>query len=122
MFRRIAALCRRVMKSKGFRIGIRILLWVILIYFIWGLIDALFRLMQMGFSFGKALSLIFHTTAWLSMTPYGVGLGVIIGLVWYFRRKKKRAETEDKAEAQSDVPAPPAQEEEIVKTRYYTYH
>ena len=100
-----------------------------------GSVHLLYSLSKLGFSFDEALDLLRFAYRELSLSPGGICLGVLIGLVWYIRRKirktdmleeeKQEKEKEEKLEQNlSSEPTPigssaPAQEEEFFEPKYF---
>ena len=80
--------------------------------------------MNTGASLGEALRFYFELSVF--DFPYipasaSVALGIAIGLIWYFSRKKRNmeeAEPDETAEKSSDA----VQEEEIIEPTHYKYH
>ena len=128
MLRRFIGLCRRFFRSRGFRIGIRIFLWLFFISWLLSLIHALVVLHRAGITDREMLMIFFDIPLKFDgvyMTVEGVALGIVIGLVWFFRRKKRKEfekEAEAEAEAEEEKPAedPGAvQEEEFIEPPKY---
>ena len=124
MLRRIAGFCRRIFQSRGFRRSVRVLLWVLLAYLIYNYYIAIVHLMRMGMSFRQAVLFILETMLPFSEYSMPVGsviVGTVIGLIWYFRRRRQNTqpdEDEDRAPAETGAPE---QEEEIIETKHYTF-
>ena len=133
MFRKIGNFFRRLFRSRGFRATAKTVFWLLMIYCVTGTIHTLFLLMDLGFTFRESVDLMRDAYAELSLSAGGIGLGVIIGLIWFFRRRRKKAEAEqeeaeeqeqEQEQAASAEPAPlgssePAREEEFVETKYF---
>lgn len=129
MFRKIGNFFRRLFRSRGFRATAKTVFWLFMIYCVTGTIHTLFLLMDLGFTFRESAYLMRDAYAELSLSAGGIGLGVIIGLIWFFRRRRKKAEAEqeeaeEQEQAASAEPAPlgssePAREEEFVETKYF---
>lgn len=124
MFRRFIEFCKRLFRSKGFRRGLRITLLVFLAYYLYNGILYIRAARSIGIPFWTAVSWLFKTPllmgtpAWPSAS---IALGVIIGLIWYFHRKKQNEPQEELEEKADETPAPP-QEEEIIETTHYRFH
>ena len=136
MLRKIIGFFKRFFRSRGFRAAVKFLSWYFLINLVLGSVHLLYSLTKLGFSFDEALDVLRFAFRELSLTPGGISLGVLIGLVWYIRRKirktdmleEERAEKEEEEEKQapavSSEPAPlgssaPAQEEEFFEPKYF---
>lgn len=127
MFRRFIGLCRRFFRSRGFRIGIRIFLWLFFISWLLSLIHALVVLHRAGITDREMLMIFFDIPLkfdGIYMTIEGVALGIVIGLVWFFRRKRRKEsmekEAEEEAEAKKPAEDPVAvQEEEFIEPPKY---
>ena len=129
MFRKIGNFFRRLFRSRGFRATAKTVFWLLMIYCVTGTIHTLFLLMDLGFTFRESVYLMRDAYTELSLSAGGIGLGVIIGLIWFFRRRRKKAEAEqeeaeEQEQAASAEPAPlgssePAREEEFVETKYF---
>lgn len=50
-----------------------------------------------------------------------IAVGVVIGLIWYFYRKKRNAETEEDREEKTFGKTEP-EAEEIIETTHYMFH
>ena len=123
MFHRIAGFFRRLFDSKGFQRGLLIFLGVFVVYFFYNVIIFLIAVMNTGASFGEALRFYFNLPLfyadWVPPSA-GIVLGIAIGLVWYFHRKRiyrEKAEPDKKPEASSDA----VREEEIIEPTHYKY-
>ena len=133
MLRKIIGFFKRFFRSRGFRAAVKFLSWYFLINIIVGSVHLLYSLSKLGFSFDEALDMLRFAYRELSLTPGGIGLGVLLGLVWYIRRKirktdmleeEKQEKEEKQAQAVSSEPAPlgssaPAQEEEFFEPKYF---
>ena len=121
MFRQIADFFRRLFANRGFRRGLRIFLWLFVAWYLYNIYRYLVALRNTGLPFGKALRILFRTPLAGSVIPIpfaSVALGVVIGVIWFYRRKKqKQQEAEKKA---GETPAP-AKEEEIIETTHYKF-
>ena len=122
MFRQIIRFFRRIFRSKGFRVSARVIFWILAGYFIWTYFYAVTYLMRFGMSFREAVSCVFDTFSWpLSRAFWSIALGIVIGVMGYYRGRKKKAEPEAE-EQPAEAPEPaPAQEEEIIETKHYTF-
>ena len=122
MFRQIIRFFRRVFQSKGFRTAAKIIFWILAGYFLFTYFYAIAYLMRIGLSFREAVSCVFDTHSWpLSPTLWSVAVGIVIGFMGYYhgRKKKEASESEDQP---AEAPEPmPAQEEEIIETKHYTF-
>lgn len=121
VLRKVLNFFRRIFRSKGFRNAAGIFLWIFVIYFLFNTVYALFRLMEIGLSFREAFSLIGDVYSDLSLSFWGISLGVVIGLIWFFRRKRKNEEAEKEAEVEAAEPEP-VQEAEIPEPKHYMHH
>ena len=121
VLRKVVNFFRRIFRSKGFRYTAGVFLGIFAFYFLFSTVYALFRLIELGLSFREAFSLIGDVYADLSLSFWGISLGVVIGLIWYFRRKRKKEEAEKEDEEEAVSPEP-AQEEEIPEPKHYMYH
>ena len=122
MFRQIIRFFRRVFQSKGFRIAARVVFWILAGYFLLSYFYAIAYLMRTGMSFREAVSLVFDVLFWpLSRTFWSIAVGIVIGVMGYYRGRKKKAasEAEDNLAETSDPV--PAQDEEIIETKHYTF-
>ena len=134
MLRKIGNFFRRFFRSRGFRTAVKFISWYFLINLITGSVYFLHSLTNLGFSFHEAMFMLRSAYFELSLTPGGICLGVLIGLVWYIRRKIRKVdmeeeEKEEKEEAKqeqsiSSEPTPigssaPVQEEEFVEPKYF---
>ena len=122
MFRQIIRFFRQIFQSKGFRTAARLIFWILAGYFLFSCFYAITYLMRAGMSFREAVSCVFGTFFWpLSPTFWSIAVGIVIGVMGYYRGRKKDAvpEAEDKpAETSGSVPA---QDEEIIETKHYTF-
>jgi hypothetical protein len=124
LFHRIAGFCRRLFSSKGFRRGLYIFFGISVAYYLYNMIIFLNAMQNVGVSFGEALRFYFHLSLFdMSRIPVSasIALGIAVGLVWYFSRKRRNreeAEPEENAEKSSDD----VREEEIIETTHYKYH
>ena len=133
MLRKIIGFFKRFFRSRGFRAAVKFLSWYFLINLVLGSVHLLYSLSKLGFSFDEALDVLRFAFRELSLTPGGISLGVLIGLVWYIRRKirktdmleeEKQEKEEKQAQAVSSEPTPlgssaPAQEEEFFEPKYF---
>lgn len=122
MFQRFIRLCGRFFRSRGVRIGIRILLGLILALAIRDIIKFLIVNRRSGAPDGEALRILFgiplRDAGPYFLTSAGIAAGIVAGLLWYRSRKKKKAqEPEETPEAQ----APPEEktEEEFIEPPRY---
>ena len=123
MLHRIAAFFRRLFNSKGFRRGLLIFLGVFIVYYFYGVIIYLRAVMNTGASLGEALRFYFSLPVFYAdrVPPSaGIALGIAIGLVWYFNRKRmnrKTAGPDEKPEESPDA----VPEEEFIETTHCKY-
>ena len=122
MFHHIAGLFGRLFSSKGFQRGLRIFFGISVIYFLYNVGLFLAAVMKTGASFGEALRVYFEISFFdIARIPASasVALGIAVGLVWYFnrRRNRKEAEPDEKTEEPSDA----VREEEIVEITHYKH-
>ena len=122
MFRQIIRFFRRIFQSKGFRTAARIIFWILAGYFLFSYFYAIAFLMRNGMPFRQAVFLVFDTLFGpLSRIFLSIALGIVIGIMGYYRGRNKKAasEAEDKP---AETPEPvPAQEEVIIETKHYTF-
>lgn len=127
MFRQIIRFFGRIFKSKGFRTAARIIFWMVAGFFLFNFFHTAFILKrEIGMSFHQATVFILDTL----LSPFSrafvsVILGVVIGIMGYYRGRKKKAaqEAEEKAAETAETAEPaPAQEEEIIETKHYMFH
>lgn len=121
MLQRFTGMCRRLFRSKGFRIAVRIFFLLFVAYFLYSLILYLAALKRAGVSYREAVHIFFNTPGEFDgyyITIEGIVLGIVIGLTWFFRRKKRKEnaekETEKPAEASDSL-----QEEEFIEPPRY---
>lgn len=123
MFQRIAGFIRRLFSSKGFQRGLRIFFGVSVAYYIYNMIFFLKIMKDIGVSYGEALRFYFHLSLFDTTripASASVALGIAVGLVWYFNRKRKNreeAEPDENAEQSSDA----VREEEFIETTHYKH-
>ena len=132
MFQRLIGFFRRLFRSKGFRIGTRIFLWVFAAYFVYSFILFYITLRSIGVSFREALEIFFQVPlfdgAHLHATSTGLFIGIALGLIWFFNRRSKKNVPEDPAESEetenkpAEAPGAVQEEEEIIETKHYTFH
>ncbi len=120
MFRQIIRFFRRIFQSKGLRTAARIIFWILAGYFLFIYIYAVNNLIQIGFSFREAVSMVFDTVFQpFSRTFLSIAAGIVIGLLGYYRgRTKSTASEEEDRPAETPEP-PPAREEEFTETKHY---
>ncbi len=124
MLHRFAGFFRRLFNSIGFRRSLLIFLGVFVVYYIYNVIIFLIAVMNTGVSPGEALRFYFSLPPFYAdwMPPSAsVALGIAIGLVLYFSRKRKineKAEPDEKAEENSGA----VREEEIIEPPHCKYH
>ena len=123
MFRCIAGFFRRLFNSRGFQRGLLIFLGVFIVYYFYNVIIYLRAVMNTGASLGEALRFYFSIPLfyadWVPPSA-GIALGIAIGLVLYFNRKRinrEKAEPDEKPEESSDA----VREEEIIETTHCKY-
>ena len=135
MFRCIAGFFRRLFNSRGFQRGLLIFLGVFIVYYFYNVIIYLRAVMNTGASLGEALRFYFSLPLFYALRFYfslplfyadwvppsaGIALGIAIGLVLYFHRKRvnsEKAEPDEKPVESSDA----VREEEIIETTHYKY-
>ena len=122
MFRQIIRFFRRIFQSKGFRTAARIIFWILAGYFLFTYFYAVAYLMRIGLSFREAVSCVFDTFSLpLSRTFWSIAVGIVIGVMGYYRGRKRKAASEPE-DTPAETPEPePAQEEEIIETKHYTF-
>ena len=122
MFRQIIRFFRRVFQSKGFRIAARVVFWILAGYFLLSYFYAIAYLMRTGMSFREAVSLVFDVLFWpLSRTFWSIAVGIVIGVMGYYRGRKKKAASEAEDNPAETSEPVPAQDEEIIETKHYTF-
>ena len=132
MFQQFIGFFRRLFRSKGFRIGARIFLWVFAAYFVYSFILFYITLRSIGVSFREALEIFFQVPlidgTRLHATSTGLFIGIALGLIWFFNRRSKKNETEDAEESEetenkpNEKPEAMQKEEEIIESKHYTFH
>ena len=122
MFQQIIRFFRHIFQSKGFRTAARVIFWILAGYFLFSYFYAIAYLMRIGMSFREAASCVFDTLFRpLSRTFWSIAVGMVIGVIGYYRGRKKKAVSEAEIKA-AEVPEPaPAQEEEFIETNHYTF-
>ena len=125
MFRQIIRFFGRIFQSKGFRTAARIIFRILAGCLIFCYFYAVFHLMRIidGMSFREATTFILDTYLWpLSRTSVSIILGITIGIMGYYRGRKKGAEPEtEEKQAEKAEPEVP-KEEEIIETKHYMFH
>ena len=122
MFRQIGAFFRRLFANRGFRRGLRIFFWLLLAWYLYNIYKYLVALMHTGLPLGKALRILFRTPLSGSVIPLpfaSVALGVVIGVVWFYRRKKQKQQAQEKKAGETPAPK---QEAEIIETTHYKFY
>ena len=127
MFRQIIRFFGRIFKSKGFRTAAKVIFWMFAGYFLFSYFYAVSHFMRIdGISFHKASVFMLDVLLQpFSRAFMSVILGVVIGIMGYYRGRKKKAaqEAEEKAAETAETAEPaPAQEEEIIETKHYMFH
>ena len=121
MFHRIAGFFRRLFSSKGFRRGLLIFLGVFVVYFFYNVILFLIAVMNTGATLGDALRFYFNLPLfyadWVPPSA-SIVLGIAIGLVWYFNRKRINRENAKPDEKPEESPDAVPKEETFEPTRY----
>ena len=123
MFRHITGFFRRLFNSRGFRRGLLIFLGVFIVYYFYGVIIYLRAVMDTGASLGEALRFYFSLPLFYAdrVPPSaGIALGIAIGLVLYFHRRRVNTEKAEQDEKPEDSPDA-VREEEIIETTHYKY-
>ena len=127
MMKKIAGLFRRLFKDRGFRRGIRILLWASIAYIIYNLVVYLNAITDVGISLQDAIRFFF------SLSPFAypfawrffavVFLAIVLGLIRYFMGKEESKNTEENTgEEKPAESSGPVQEEELSEPKHYQYH
>ena len=121
MFHRIAGFFRRLFSSKGFQRGLLIFLGVFIVYYCYNVILFLNVVMDTGASFGEALRFYFNLPPfyadWVPPSA-SIVLGIAIGLVWYFSRKRINREKAEPDQKPEESPDAVREEETFEPTRY----
>ena len=121
MFHRIAGFFRRLFSSKGFQRGLLIFLGVFIVYYCYNVILFLNVVMDTGASFGEALRFYFNLPLfyadWVPPSA-SIVLGIAIGLVWYFNRKRINREKAEPDQKPEESPDEVREEETFEPTRY----
>ena len=105
MFQRFIRFCRRILKSKGFRVGFRIFSWLVGVYCVYNFVMFLVILNYTGISFDEFVNdLLFFKSGGQGyyISPAAVLIGIVIGLRWVFRRVKNRKDQEDEEEEEEE--------------------
>ena len=122
MFQQVKRFFRRLFSSRGFHRGTRILLWVLIAYIIYNFVLFLIAVMDTGVSFTEALQVFFGLSPFYDgyiLPSTSLFLGIGIGLILYFRRRRNSLKTEEEKPVQESNPV---QEEELPKTEHFQYH
>lgn len=127
MFRQIIRFFSRIFHSKGVRIAAKVIFWMHAGYFLYSYFYAVHYFSQAdGMSFHEAATFVLETLLWPhSRVGASVVLGIIIGILGYYRGRKKNAasEEEEEEEKPAEKPEPePQPEEEIIETKHYMFH
>ena len=125
MFRQIIRFFRRFFQSKGVRTAARVIFWILAGYFLFSYFYAVNYIRQTwdGMSFHEAGAIVLDTLLRpFSRTSLSVVLGIIIGFTGYYRGRKKKAASEAEEKLAEKTEPGPAQEEEIIETKHYTFH
>ena len=129
MFRQIIRFFSRIFQSKGVRTAAKVIFRIFAGYFIFSYFYAIYHISHMidGMSFHEAATFVLETLLWpYSRVGASVVLGIIIGILGFYRGMKKKAaseEEEKKEETPAEKPEPePQPEEEIIETKHYTFH
>ena len=106
------------------RRGCRIALWLLLAYFVINFFSAIRHLMRVGDmtyrqAFNFALSALLPGSEHPVLTG-SVILGTVIGLIGYYRNRRKKTEAEEEKDEEPAETAAPA-EEEIIETQHYSF-
>ena len=118
MFQQIIRFFRRIFQNKRFRTAVKVIFWMLAGYFLFSYIYAVAFFMQNGMSFREAVSIIFWPFPRLFLS---IALGIVIGVMGYRRGRKKNAESEPEDKPAEVPESAPAQEEEIIETKHYTF-
>ena len=122
MFRQIIRFFRRIFQSKGFRTAARIIFWILAGYFLFSYFYAVAYLMRTGIPFREAVSIVFDTIFRpLSRTFLSIAVGIIIGILGYYRGRKKEPESDSENKPVESPESMPVQDEEIIETKHYTF-
>lgn len=122
MFRQTVRFFRRIFQSKGFRTATRIIFWILAGYFLFSCLYAISQLMRMGMSFRQAAVLLFETLFGAYSRPLlSVAVGIVIGILAFYRRRGTKAAPEAEDTPAEAPETEPAQEEEIIETKHYTF-
>ena len=122
MFQQIIRFFRRIFQSKRFRTAAKVIFWMLAGYFLFSYFYAIAFFMQNGMSFREAVSVIFGTFFWPQSRFFlSLALGVVIGVMRYYHNRKKNAESEAEDKPAEVPESVPAQDEEIIETKHYTF-
>lgn len=123
MFRQIIRFFGRIFRSKGLRTAAKVIFWMFAGYFLFNYFYAVTYFMRMeGMSFHKASAFILDVLLQpFSRTFVSVILGAVIGIMGYYRGRKKKADAEAEEKPAEKTEPEPAQEEEIIETKHYTF-
>ena len=110
--------------------GLKIFLLCWLAYIVLDFASSVYHLVRAGIPFRAALQGMLRIRLGLreySWPVASVGLGVIFGLLWFFRRRKNaKQDTEEEEASQETVmekqEPEEKQEEEIIETKHYMFH
>ena len=125
MFRQIIRFFRRFFQSKGVRTAARIIFWILAGYFVFTYFYTVFYLMRNidGMSFHEATTFILDTLFMpFSRISMSIILGGIIGIMGYFRGRKKKTEAEEEEKPAEKTEPEAVKEEEIIETKHYMFH
>lgn len=125
MFRQIIRFFRRIFQSRGVRTAARIIFWMIAGYFVFSYFYAVYFFMQAGdgMSFHEATAFMLDVLIQpFSRTFLSILLGIVIGVMGYYRGRKKKAASEPEEKPAEKSGPEPAQEEEIIETKHYMFH
>ena len=132
MFRQIIRFFSRFFQSKVVRTAAKVIFWIFAGYFIFSYFYAIHYISKTidGMSFHEAATFVLDTILWPhSRTGASIVLGIIIGIIGYYRGRKKQAASEEEKEKEKEEEKPaektepaPEPEEEIIETKHYMFH
>ena len=113
MFQRISGFFRRLFGNKGFRRACWVFLGLFVVYYLYNMVLFLQALIRAGFPLPQAVHVVLHTPlVFHTLSPvWGVLLGVVIGLAWFFYRRWKNTETTETEEKEPEVSSSVSEEE-----------
>ena len=122
MFQRISGFFRRLFGNKGFRRACWVFLGLFVVYYLYNMVLFLQALIRAGFPLPQAVHVVLHTPlVFHTLSPFwSVLAGVVIGLAWYFYRKRKNTEPEEAEEKEPEVSSS-VREEDFPDTDRHMY-